>query len=126
MTTPDTERIIKNIKRIMSIYGVTQDSLAKQLSVSGANISQKLKSDRNLSVANLFDITKVLDVPLRFLMEDLDEETDDSVKEMLIAYRFMDTQPFKIKKWIMDSSIALYKIYKSYKEEEEKKKDSNK
>ncbi len=125
MTGMTTERIIKNIKRVMAIHGVTQDSLAKQLGVSGANISQKLKSDRNLSVANLFDITKILNVPLRFLMENLDDETDDNIKEMLIAYRFMDTQPFRIKKWIMDSSLALYKIYKSY-QEEEKKKNPNK
>ena len=66
----------KRVKLRRNILHITQQQLAKMLGLAFQQIQKYEKGDNRISASRLWDISKVLGVPVGFFYEEIDDETD--------------------------------------------------
>ena len=66
----------KRVKLRRNILHITQQQLAKMLGLAFQQIQKYEKGGNRISASRLWDISKVLGVPVGFFYEEIDAETD--------------------------------------------------
>ena len=66
----------KRMKLRRNILHITQTELAKMLGLTFQQVQKYEKGDNRISASRLWDISKILGVPVGFFYEEIDAETD--------------------------------------------------
>ncbi|MBR1756644.1 MAG: helix-turn-helix transcriptional regulator [Alphaproteobacteria bacterium] len=66
----------KRVKLWRNILHITQKELGEMLGLAFQQIQKYEKGDNRISASRLWDISKVLGVPVGFFYEEIDDETD--------------------------------------------------
>ena len=84
------EKIVYNIKSLMTINNISQKDLAKKINSSEASISRYLKGERKIPIHILVEIAKVFNVEVSFLICETKLTYEKVVSDLSFLINFSD------------------------------------
>lgn len=111
----------KRIRLRRSVLGLSQEQLAKMLGLTFQQVQKYERGMNRVSASRLWDVSKVLNIPVSFFFDDMDKDIDAQSPANLNSLSIVKSENIQNDPMLKSENIDLIKCLEKIKNENLKK-----